>query len=61
MSNETKEIKEKCKQCEWFETGKGHSKNLHTCRPSCSEKLFVEGAGEFFCNSPLPCLKHSKS
>ena len=57
MKEETK--KEDCKQCKWYETGEGGSKNLHTCRPSCNVKLFVEGAGEFYCNSTLPCSRHS--
>ena len=46
--------------CEWLKTGAGSSKSLHTCRPSCAVNLSVEGAGEFYCNSKLPCPKHSK-
>jgi hypothetical protein len=57
--NPPTEVEKDRKQCEWYKTGSGSSKNLHTCRPSCSQKLFVEGAGEFYCNNYLPCSKHS--
>ncbi|MBI4029088.1 MAG: hypothetical protein HY376_01865 [Candidatus Blackburnbacteria bacterium] len=50
---------ERCKYCEWRETGVGSSRGLHTCRPSCHVRLFVEGAGEFYCNATLPCSKHT--